>query len=325
MEQLKKDLAEGIIFPLYLVTGPEAYLRRECKNALRRTLLGDDEINFTYREGKNVDLEELSEIAQTVPFLAPRRMILLENSGLAKKGGDALEELLPQIPPECVLVLVEEESDKRTRLYKTIQRTGRVVDCNYLSEGDLKKSAKALLKQAGCSIDAEALDLLMDRCGGELSTLAGETDKLAAYCMERGKVSLADVEAVTSVTLQSRIFSMIDAMALGRPREAYLMYEELRALRESPMRILYLITQHVSRLLAVKELDGRGLSSQSIGESLGLKPFLVGKYAHQARALTGDVWQKRLAHLVEYDHNVKQGKLSDTLAVELALVEMSMR
>lgn len=300
-------------------------MRRECKNALRRAVLGDDEINFTYREGKAVDLEELMEIARTVPFLAPRRLILLENSGLAKKGGDALMELLPQIPPECVLVLVEEESDKRTRLYKSIQRTGRVVDCEYLSEADLKKSAKAMLKQAGCSIEAEALDLLVDRCGGELTIMAGEVDKLAAYCMDRGKVSPADVEAVTGVTLQGRIFSMIDAMALGRPREAYLLYEELRALREPPQRILYLITQHVSRLLAVKELEGRGLSGQSIGENLGLKPFLIGKYAHQARALSADVWKKRLTHLVEYDHDVKQGRLSSHLAAELALVEMSMR
>ena len=58
-------------------------------------------------------------------------------------------------------------------------------------------------------------------------------------------------------------------------------------LREPPARMLYLITQQLSRILAVKELDGRGMPPAAIAETLGIRPFAVGKYARQAKAFPG--------------------------------------
>ncbi len=325
MKKLKQELKDNILAPCYLVVGPEDYLRKSCREALRRKVCGDDTMNFTYREGRGFEIAELREIAQTLPFLAPRRLIMLENTGLLKKGGEELAELLTELPPETILVMVEEESDKRSKLYKAFAKLGRVVECGFLSEEEYRAAAQSMFRQGGYTIDRDALDLLLERCGGEMNTLSGESEKLMAYCLDKKAVSLEDVERITSVTLQGRIFSMIDAMALGRPREAYLLYEELRALREPPLRILYLITQQVERILAVKELGERGLSTAAIAETLGVKPYAVGKYAHQARAFSREGWQMRLEHCLNYDHAVKRGDLSDQMAAELALVEMSSR
>ena len=322
MKKLKKDIADRAFEPAYLIWGPEGYLRRQARNALRKALAGDDELNYTYREGR-IDLPEIRDIAMTVPFFAEKRLIVLENTGLVKKGGDELAELLPELPPETVLVMVEEEADKRSKLYKAFGRCGYVAECQIMTEAELRQSALALFKRAGYRITRDAMDLFLDRCGDDLENLISEKDKLLAYTLDRKEITEADVEAVTSVTVQGRIFDMIDAILLGRPREAYLLYEDLVTLKEPPSRILYLITQQVSRIMAVKELDAKGLPAAAIAEELGLKSFAVGKYARQARNISAAAWQRRLERCTELDHAVKSGNLNDALAVELALVELS--
>ena len=322
MKKLKADIADHAFEPAYLIWGPEAYLRRQAKNALRKALAGDDELNYTYREGK-IDLPEIRDIAMTVPFFAQKRLLILENTGLVKKGGEELADLLPELPPETVLVMVEEEADKRSKLYKAFDRCGHIAECALLNEAELRQSAAVLFKQAGFRITREALDLFVDRCGDDLENLMGEKEKLLAYTLDRKEIREEDVEAITSVTVQGRIFDMIDAVLLGRPREAYLLYEDLMTLREPPARMLYLITQQLSRILAVKELDGRGMPPAAIAETLGIRPFAVGKYARQAKAFPGKEWQRRLERCTELDYAVKSGNLNDALAVELALVELS--
>ncbi len=325
MKKIRKDAEDRAFEPAYLIYGPEAYLRRELKNLLRKSLGGDDGLNYMYREGRDADMNEIRETAETVPFFAEKRLILLENTGWAKKGGDELADYLPEMPASTVLVMVEEEVDRRSKLFKAFSRCGYCAECRRMTEDELRQAMMQSVRKAGYRITRDALDLFLEYCGDDLGNLVSEKDKLLAYTWKTKEIRQEDVEAVTSLTLQNRVFSMIDAMALGRPREALLLYEDLKALREPPMRILYLMTQHIGRLLAVRELDEAGWSPGSIAEELKVKPFAAGKYLRQAKAFSAEEWQKRLEHLTACDQAVKSGELSDETAVELALVEISTR
>ncbi len=325
MKKIRKDVADRAFEPAYLIYGPEAFLRREMKNLLKNSLGGEGDLNCSYWEGRDAEMNEIREMAETVPFFAERRLILLENTGWAQKGGDELAEYLPELPESTILVMVEEEVDRRSKLFKAFDRCGYCAECRRLTEDELRQAMMQSVRKAGYQITREALDLFVEYCGEDLGNLVSEKDKLLAYTWNKKEIRREDVEEITSLTLQNRVFSMIDAMALGRPREAFLLYEDLKALREPPMRILYLMTQHIGRLLAVKELDALGWSTGSMADELKVKPFAVGKYLRQAKAFSAQEWQSRLERCVAYDQAVKNGELSDTLAVELALVEMSTR
>ena len=94
MKKLKSDIELGAFEPVYLLYGPEAYLRRRLKGALREAVTGGDPMNYTDREGREIVVSEIREIAETLPFFAERRLLILENSGLFKKGGKPLLQLL---------------------------------------------------------------------------------------------------------------------------------------------------------------------------------------------------------------------------------------
>lgn len=95
MKKLSEEIKSGQLKQVYILYGEEAYLRSQYKDKLKTALLGDgDAMNFHYFEGKDVRSQEVIDLAQTMPFLAERRVIILENSGLFSHGGEDLAEYM---------------------------------------------------------------------------------------------------------------------------------------------------------------------------------------------------------------------------------------
>ena len=97
MQQLIQDLKNETYKQMYLLYGEEDYLRKQYRDKLKAALVADgDTMNYHYYEGKDINVGEIIDLAETLPFFADRRVIILENSGLCKSGGDALAEYLKQ-------------------------------------------------------------------------------------------------------------------------------------------------------------------------------------------------------------------------------------
>ncbi len=322
MQKIKNDIRDRSFEPVYLLYGPEGYLRRNLKNALREAITGSDEMNCTYREGKISDLQEVRDIAETVPFFAERRLVILENTGWLKKGGDELAAWLPGIPSFTVLLLIEEEADKRTKLFKAIGKCGYAAECKALSEGDMQKFVLAKLQAEKVRITPDALELFLERAGESMDRAETELEKLISYVYGKEGIRRADVEALCAQTAQNRVFEMIDAVVSGHPKEAFAMYGDLIALKEPPVKLMFLLTQQVNRMLQVRELLDRGLRYEAIAEETGIRSFAIRKYAGQVRNLTVPELRADLEKMAEYDADVKTGRLDGGIALELALTEL---
>ena len=136
-----------------------------------------------------------------------------------------------------------------------------------LSEEELKKFALSYFAKNGQRITEQAMELFLDRSGDDMGHLVTEMEKLSAYAAGRD-IRPEDVLAITSVTAQNRVFEMLDCMLRRQPQAALERYAELTALREPPMRILYLMTQQMNRLLQVKEMDKAGFRQDGIAQNL---------------------------------------------------------
>ena len=95
MQKINEDIKTGQLKQAYLLYGEEAYLRKQYKDKLKAALCADgDTMNFHYYDGKEVSVPQIIDLAETLPFLAERRVIIIENSGLFKHGGEELAEYL---------------------------------------------------------------------------------------------------------------------------------------------------------------------------------------------------------------------------------------
>ena len=124
-EESDRGYQKEIISAVYLFYGEEEYLKQQYKQKMKEVLLPEgDTMNLTVYEGKSADPQEIMAQAETMPFFADYRLILVENSGFFKSGGGDLAEYVSRIPQETVLVFIEKEVDKRSRLYKAVKSGG---------------------------------------------------------------------------------------------------------------------------------------------------------------------------------------------------------
>lgn len=324
MQQLVQDLKNGTYKPMYLLFGEEDYLRKQYRDKLKTALVADgDTMNYHYYEGKDINVGEIIDLAETLPFFADRRVIILENSGLCKSGGDALAEYLKAPAGSVLFVLVETQIDKRSRLFKTIKDGGRVCEFAAQNEMTLKRWIYSLAKQDHMAVDERTINYFLEKTGTEMSNIRTEWEKLMCYCMGRDVVTPSDIDAVCTQHVSNRIFEMVAAIAEKRQQEALDMYHDLLTLKEPPMGILALIARQFNLMLQVKELQLKNIHSRQIAEKVGLAPFIVQKYEKQASHFKLRELKEALAACVAADEAVKTGRLNDVLSIELLIIERS--
>ena len=99
MKSILEDIKTQNFKQAYLLYGEEAYLKHQYKNKLKNALLPeDDTMNFSRFEGKGTEIPKVIDLAETMPFFADRRVILLENTGFFKNKADPLAPLMRLSP-----------------------------------------------------------------------------------------------------------------------------------------------------------------------------------------------------------------------------------
>ena len=324
MQQLIQDLKNQSYKQMYLLYGEEDYLRKQYRDKLKEALVSpDDTMNYHYFEGKDINVGEIIDLAETLPFFADRRVIILENSGLCKSGGDALAEYLKQPAESVVIILVETQTDKRSRLFKVIKEQGRASEFVVQNEQTLKRWIASLAKQDGKKISEATAEYFLEKTGTDMANIRTEWEKLVCYAMNKEIIEMADIEAVCTQRVSNRIFDMVAAIAEKRQKEALDMYHDLLTLKEPPMGILALIARQFNLMLQVKELQQKGMSGRQIADKVGLAPFIVQKYERQASRFKMRELKEALSACVEADEAVKSGRLNDVLSIELLIIERS--
>ena len=124
MKTIDNDIRDGRIKRAYLLYGEERYLIRQYRDKLKKAIVTeDDTMNFSNFEGTEINQKEIIDLAETLPFFAEKRLIIMEDTGLFKKGGEDLAEYLPSAPESTFFVFVEEVVDKRSKMYKSIGKS----------------------------------------------------------------------------------------------------------------------------------------------------------------------------------------------------------
>ena len=323
MQRINDDIKTGQLKKIYLLCGEEAYLRKQYRDRLKEAIIGDDTMNYYYHEGKELSTGEIIDLSETLPFFAERRLILLENSGLFKSGGEELADYLKGDTGSTYFVFVEAEADKRSRLYKTVKDAGYVAEFKVQEEAVLKRWIVSRVRKEGKEISGQAVDHLIRMTGTDMETISRELEKLFCYCLDRPEIIGSDMDAICVKQLTSHIFDMVGAIAEKKQKRALSLYYELVALKEPPMRILFLVARQFNLLLQVKELKKKGYANKAVGEKVGLPAFIAGKYMVQADGFSEEELRAALRACVEAEEAVKTGRMNDSMSLELLIIRYS--
>lgn len=324
MKSIDEDIKTGRFQPVYLLYGEEAYLKKQYEQKLRQALAApDDTMNLSLYEGENINAGEVIDLAETLPFFADRRLILLKNSGVFKKSSEELADYMKHISQTTCLVFVEDEVDKRSKMYKAVKNAGRIVEFSRQTQEIVTRWILSRLGREGKKITQPVLQLFLEKTGDDMENIDKELEKLFCYTLGREVILAEDVEAVCVVQTTGKIFEMVDKIAQRQQKQALELYYDLLALKEPPMRILFLIARQFQILLQIKDLKRQGYDNKFISSKVKIPEFAVRKNYAQAAGFTAGQLRDAVADCVQAEEDVKTGRMGDRMAVELLIVKYS--
>ena len=323
MQRIQKDIEQNSFAPVYLLCGDERYLKRQYTERLRTALSNiAGEMNTHLYSDKNISVETIIDLAETMPFLSERRAIFISDSGLFQSGGEKLAEYLSNPCESTCFVFTESEIDKRSKLYKAVNANGHIAEFVTPDERTLKIWIAGILSKEGMKITENTINHFLEFTGTDMENIQMELEKLISFCMGREVVTAEDVDTICSRRTSDRIFDMINAIAAGNTKEAMELYYDLLSLKIAPMRILFLIAKQCNQLLIVKEMRSQGHDQKTIAPQLGVPPFVAGKLIAQSGRFKTSTLRAALEQCVEAETAVKSGRMNDVMSVEVLLLSI---
>jgi len=324
MKNINHDIETNTIKKFYLLYGSEDYLKRQYKDKLVEALADpEDNMNLNYFEGSGMNLQDVLDIGETLPFFADNRVIVLENSGLFKKAPEDIEKKIAGFPDSTYVIFVEKEVDKRNRLYKWIGKAGYASEMNTPDEKMLIAWVKGLCRAEGKQIDEAAIFYFVEHMGTDMLLLRNELEKLFCYQMDKERITIDDIREVCISQATDKMFDMLDAIGSRNQEKALLLYHDLLALREPAMRILYMLTRHFHILMQISLLTAEGKDNKTMASICGIPPFSVKKYAAQAGRYSYEKLRGMVEKCQATDQGIKTGMVQDIVGVELLIIEFS--
>lgn len=298
-QKLKQDLAEGDAASAYIFYGEESYLRAHYLRRLREVLIpaGAEEFNYHALEGKDLTVQQLSEMAEAMPMMAQRTMIAVTDMDLFKLGKEQREQLvefLSDVPPYCCVVFVYDtvayKPDRTMKhLCKAIADHVQAVEFRAAESGDLLAWIARRLRALDKEIDRQTAEYLVFLCGGLMTGLVPEIAKIAAYA--KGKaVTQADVDAVADPVLSAEVFKLSDAV-IGRDFDkAAQILGDLLKMQTEPILILATLGGQLRRLYTARLAIDGGKDRAWLMELWGMKSDYQAKLLLGAARRTTTAW-----------------------------------
>ena len=305
--------------------------------------IGDEsmrDLNITVLDGRKTTLSEVQHAADAVPFLADKRLVIVEGlltrlssrkakdkrdeaapSGAAKDFLNGLIDHLPRLPETTRLVFVEYQplSPKHQLVKLAEQQKGKtVIECKQPHAGELPHWIINRAKKQGGSIEPGAAQRLAALIGGDLRRLDSEINKLITYVNAQRAITDKDVNLLVSDASTSSVFELVDALGRRDGKRAAHELHHLLDQGENPLGLLAMIVRQYRLLILVKELQARSLPPDAMAKELGQHPFVIKKLNEQARHYQ-DMAQLETIYrrLLEIETEIKTGQTSDVLALDL--------
>ena len=179
MKSLNEDLKTGQFKQIYLLYGEESYLKKQYKDRLSKAMLPDgDTMNYQYYEGKGVNTKEVIDLAETLPFFAERRLIVMEDTGFFKNATPELADYIKEMPETTYFLFIETEVDKRSKLYKAVKEKGRIVELTRQDGNTLLRWILGMVKKEEKTMTQATAKYFLSKVGGDMENIHGGLEKL---------------------------------------------------------------------------------------------------------------------------------------------------
>ncbi len=316
----------------YVLHGSDEFSLRQQVRSLRAAM-GDPataEMNTSVLDGKNTSAAQVLSAARAMPFLSDKRLVIVEGmlSWLARKGagktGKAeLEELaagLDDLPPHARIVFVETDtlSDKHPIVVAAKTLPGGFHKL-FGPPPNLAAWIRGHAREVyGVDVEPQAAAALAAIIDNDLRAADNEIAKLATYVNGERPITVEDLKLLTTYAAEPDVFEMVDAIGRRDGQTAIRLMHRLLA-QDDPLRLFGMIVRQFRLLILAREHLNAGGAPGSLGQAIGVHPFVAKKLSEQVRAFSMEQLDAIYHHLLDTDLGIKTGKVDGALALDLLI------
>jgi DNA polymerase-3 subunit delta len=304
-----------------------------------RSKLGDPataDMNFQRFSGSSVDINDLVQSCMIAPFIANRRLTIIENAERIPSNSEwqiQLQDLLETLPTTCALVFIEDTDfyrDKKRKyessspIYKWAQdhQETAYTQAFYIPSGAsfvswMQKRCQSLEGK----IESPAAALLADWVSEDPFLANEELAKLLDYVDRKRPIEIEDVQQLTPYRGQEDIFSMVDALGQRKGKQAQKYFHSLLAEEDIRYVFAMIVRQFRLLLIAREALDEGSQPSNALPKNT--PDFVVKKICAQAGKFSLDVLDHIYRELLDIDLASKFGGFDLSFSLDSFIAKYS--
>lgn len=323
--ELERSLREGLR-PLYLLLGPEIYLRRVAAQtitdlALSRTFLREfNESSFSLLSDP---VQAAIAAAEQLPMMSDMRVVRVRDfARLREADEDSLIRYLNNPSPSTVMIFTADELDKRKKSSKVLLDTCTVVEFAPLKDAEAKAWAKSRLKELKVAADDHVLSEIISLVGSDVQTLSNELDKLASAAATTGRITPDFVDELIGRSRELSNFELGDHLLAGNRKKALETLHRLLEDGAEPVMLVGLIAGNYHRLALGKHLLTRG-GREEVFRNINLPPFKRDSYISTLQRSTAAKIARGIQLTAATDLAIKTSQATPRLQLEMLICELS--
>src|SRR5581483_11422439 len=234
-ERFVSEVENRKLRPAYVFVGDEGFFRKQCRDAILRTLVPVDVREFSLFEFDlaETDLVEILDRARTPSLMAPfqvffiRGVKALYGRGSHEEKFAAIAAYVEKPNPDAVLIFVADhisipadprrieltDRERYERIRETLGEYCGIVELARVEENQAVRWLNGEAERQNAKLDADAARELVDALGGDMMMIASELEKLLLFVGEKKRVTLGDVETMVLAAKQRSLYELTDAIS----------------------------------------------------------------------------------------------------------------
>lgn len=322
IDQIKK----GNLAPVYLIFGEEKYLHNELIDLIINTSLdlGTKDFNFDLFYANETPVDKIVNVARSFPMMAERRIVVVKEIQQIKTTElKYLADYVNNPSKSTSLILTLPERKKTGKWFGVIINNALSIDCRKLYDNEVPAWVEGYLRSKSLAIEVEAIQLLQAQVGNSLLNLVNELEKIQINIHPRAKVTLEDVQNVTSISKQFNIFELCNAVGEKNFPLTIAILNKLLEQGESATGMIIQLMRHFVNIIKINENMRKGnQSTNDLMKATGLNYYFVNNMIKQSKNFSLEQYRNSFSCLAEADLHLKTGYQKPELVMELLLYRL---
>lgn len=281
IEKIINEWKEKQTKPLYWFEGEESFFIDQLINYAEHYILTDaeKEFNQTIFYGKDAEWTTIINACRRYPMFSEKQVVILKEAQ-HMRDVEKLEQYIENPLPSTILLIgfKEKSIDGRKKFGRLLKQKAEFLSFKKLYDNQLPEWTMTMVKSKGYDITQQAVRLIIDHLGNDLSRIENEVEKV---WLNLGASHIIDEDAIEKyigISKEFNVFELQDAVGKKDFSKAIRIIQFFASNpKAAPIQlVLPSLYGFFSKVYSLHSIQG--LNEKSAATALGVSPFFVKDY-----------------------------------------------